>query len=154
MAVDVRWNRSMGGLTLNGNEAGFVSEVSYDSNNNVVARRDPNSVGQDCTYDIRDRRTICIDTQGDRTERFYDRNNNLVKTRDAKDEGAIYLYDVRNRQYLVEDRLGGRTFTVYDENSNVVLLRDADIPGRGWQRRGNGLTRYTYDERNLKRSER
>ena len=124
----------------------------------MVVSRDPNDVGQDCVYDIRDRRTSCTDTHGDKTQMAYDKNNNVIQMIDARgsnDAGTgitTYMYDARDRKVETFDRLGGRTSTRYDHNSNVRFILDADQSreGRWWN--NSGATRYTYDDRNLKTS--
>ena len=65
-------------------QLGFVTTYAYDANSNLVSFRDPNGVGEDCGYDLRDRKELCRDTEevAEGTSRVYgfDANNNLVLT--------------------------------------------------------------------------
>ena len=66
---------------------GNSTTYSFDANSNLVSFRDPNGVGEDCGYDLRDRKELCRDTQeiAEGTSRIYgyDANSNLVLTRDG-----------------------------------------------------------------------
>jgi YD repeat-containing protein len=41
----------------------YVTSLGYDANGNRVSLRDPNGIGEDCIYDLRNNDTACTDTQ-------------------------------------------------------------------------------------------
>ena len=91
------------GRTLESLDAeGFATTYAYDANSNLVSFRDPNGVGEDCGYDLRDRKELCRDTQeiAEGTSRIYgyDANSNLVLTRDASGTDDTCVYDARDRK--------------------------------------------------------
>jgi YD repeat-containing protein len=127
--------------------AGFTSQLVSDGNGNRVSTRDANGVGQDCTFDARNREVACTDTQGDTTTRVYDANNNTVVTTDALLADETCFFDARNRKVLCVDRINAATAYTYDANNNLLSITDADPDSDGDGL--IGLTRYMYDERNL-----
>ena len=123
-------------------QLGFVTTYAYDANSNLVSFRDPNGVGEDCGYDLRDRKELCYDTEeGPANARVYgfDANNNLVLSRDASGTDDTCVYDARDRKTVCTDRVGAVTVYAYDPNSNLASITDGE----------GGLTSYTYDARNL-----
>lgn len=124
-------------------QLGFVTTYAYDANSNLVSFRDPNGVGEDCSFDLRDRKELCQDTQeiAEGTSRVYgyDANNNLVLSRDAAGTDDTCVYDARDRKTVCTDRVGAVTVYAYDPNSNLASITDGE----------GGLTSYTYDARNL-----
>jgi len=111
----------------------------YDANSNRIVWRDPNSVGQDCVFDARNRDKQCTDTQGDVTKTFFDSHNNVVKTTDALTKDTLCVFDGRDRKTSCTDRISGVTAYTYDGNNNLLTLTDAQ----------SGATSYAYDVRNL-----
>jgi len=76
-----------------------VTTYSCDPNGNVIQLRDPNSVGYDATFDVRNRELTRTDTQGDRIfYGEYDAQNNLTKRKDAFDRETTFAYDARDRR--------------------------------------------------------
>jgi len=125
----------------------FVSTFSSDANGNQIAVRDPNSVGQDCTYDALNRDIQCADTlelaNNWNRKKAYDVAGNLVKETDAKNHDTLHAYDSRSRRVSTTDRLGGMTIRAYDAGGNLLSLTDPE----------NQTTSYTYDSANRKLSE-
>ena len=116
-----------------------ASTFGYDAANNRVSWRDPNGVGQDCAFDVRNRDVQCTDTHGDSTGKAYDADNNVVTMTDALGHSTTCAYDARERKVSCTDRNAGVTGYQYDANSNLTQITDAQ----------GGPTLYTYDARNL-----
>jgi RHS repeat-associated protein len=120
-----------------------VMQYGFDAASNRVSIRDPNSVGEDCVFDARNRRTQCTDTHGDVTHTAYDADNNVITMTDALSHDTTCVYDARERKTSCTDRVSGVTSYTYDENNNLLTLTDGD----------SGTTTYVYDARNLTSSE-
>ena len=121
---------------------GHSTTYAYDANSNLVSFRDPNGVGEDCGYDLRDRKELCYDTEeGPENARVYgyDANSNLVTSIDASGTPDTCVYDARDRKTVCTDRVGAVTTYAYDPNSNLLSILDGE----------GGLTSYAYDPRNL-----
>ena len=123
--------------------AGNVSTFAYDAAGNVLASRDPNGVGRDCTYDALGRDVSCTDTAGALTTSGYDLAGNLVSETDAKGAVTTHAHDARGRQTATTDRLGHVTAFAYDPAGNLLSLTDAE----------GGATAYAYDDAGRKASE-
>ncbi|MDX2053048.1 MAG: RHS repeat-associated core domain-containing protein [Polyangiaceae bacterium] len=144
-----------------------ATEFSVDANGNVVKVRDPNFTGQDCSFDARNRQTVCTDTQGDSRFTLYDAQGNVVQTVDALGVAALggpsaypsssqspftvsivgassVTFDARNRKASDRDRVAGVTGYAYDSNNNLTSMTDAE----------GGVTAYDYNSRNLLVAER
>ena len=121
---------------------GNVSTASYDANSNRVSYRDASGVGEDCTFDARNRDVSCVDTAGSTTTKVFDANNNLLSVTDSKGKNSTYIYDLRNRKISQTDRIGGTTTFAYDANNNLTSITDAQA----------SVTSYIYDLRNLQTS--
>jgi RHS repeat-associated protein len=120
--------------------------AAYDANSNRVITRDPNGLGQDCTYDNLNRDITCADLQeqAETTTRSktYNAHGAVVTTIDAEGEDTLNTYDVRDRLYTSKDANDLITEYGYDENNNLLTLTDPKNATRSW----------TYEERNLKES--
>jgi len=116
-----------------------ITQFWYDADGNRLKFRDPNGVGEDCTYDARNRRTSCADTQeqaeGVQRGWVYDKHGNVLQQTDAKGNATVHVYDARDRKTSATDRLGGVTQFAYDANGNLLSLTDAE----------NQTTSYEYD---------
>jgi RHS repeat-associated protein len=121
---------------------GNVSTRSYDANSNIVASRDANGVGQDCSFDNLSRDLTCTDTEGSSVSKIFDLNNNILSSTDSKAQITESAYDARNRKESTTDRLEGTTDFTYDDNSNLLTISDAL----------DKVTTYGYDDRNLQTS--
>ncbi|MCK6472736.1 MAG: hypothetical protein L6R28_13420 [Planctomycetes bacterium] len=139
-----------------------TTSLSYDNNSNRVKSRDPNNVGDDCTFDARDREVLCVDTVSNKRVSLFDNHNNLKKTLDgiasagftaatalakqadydfgAEAGATLCSYDGRDRKVSCTDRLSGTTQYAFDANSNLLTLTDAETRA----------TNYLYDARNLR----
>ena len=99
---------------------GFATTYRYDNNSNRVSYRDPNNVGEDCTYDARGRKTVCADTQELANGFFrgyaYDAHSNVIAMTDAKGETSTTVFDARDRQTSTTDRIDATTAFTYDTN--------------------------------------
>ena len=116
-----------------------ITNYSYDANNNLIAYRDPNNVGQDCVFDERNRDVSCTDTQGDTTARSYDAQNNVIAMTDALNQTTSCVFDARDRKVNCTDRINATTTYAYDANNNLISITDAE----------GSITTYSYDVRNL-----
>ncbi len=112
---------------------------SFDANSNRISYRDANNVGQDCTFDERNRDVSCTDTQGDTTTKTYDANNNVIIRTDALGQVDTCVFDARDRRVSCTDRINATTSYSYDDDSNLLTIVDAE----------GGQTTYGYDSRNL-----
>jgi RHS repeat-associated protein len=118
---------------------GKVTSRSFDPVGNLVATRNPNGVGQDCTYDELGQETACTDTAGDTRRHERDAAGNLTATVDGAGARATCTYDARDRAVSCKDANGATTTSTYDQSGNLTALTDAE----------GGVTRYTYDARGL-----
>ncbi len=59
-----------------------ITSATYDAGGNRLTIRDPNNVGQDCTFDARNRDISCTDTQGDTTQTGYNAANQVAVAQD------------------------------------------------------------------------
>ncbi len=116
-----------------------VTTAEYDANGNRVSLRDPNSVGDDCTYDLRNRRTACLDSHGDTTATGYDLDSNVTSETDGLSHTTAHVYDARERRTSTTDRNSNTTTFGYDAVSNLTSIVDAE----------SGTTSYVYDARDL-----
>ncbi len=132
------------GRTLESVDAlGNVSTFTYDAAGNVLASRDPNGVGRDCTYDALGRDVSCTDTAGAVTGMTYDLAGNVVAETDAKGAVTNHAFDARGRETATTDRLQNVTAFDYDLAGNLLSLTDAE----------GGVTAYAYDDAGRKVSE-
>ncbi|MFD2160623.1 RHS repeat domain-containing protein [Rubritalea tangerina] len=124
--------------------AGSFSFRAYDANSNVVSTRDPNGLGQDCTFDALNRDVTCADLQeqADGVDRYklYNAASQVISSADAQGNVTTQSYDARNRLVSTTDPNQIVVDYTYDANSNLTSLND-----------GNGNTRtWEYNARNLK----
>jgi RHS repeat-associated protein len=133
-----------GRTLLTRDPAGNFAGAAYDANSNRVIIRDPNGLGQDCTYDNLNRDITCADLQeqDDFTSRGknYNAHGAVLITTDAEGETTENIYDVRDRLHTSEDANDLITEYAYDANNNLTTLTDPKNATRSW----------TYDARNLK----
>lgn len=120
---------------------GKKARMGYDANGNQVWSRDANGVGQDATFDARNRLATTQDTLGTpRTgSMLYDTEGNLVSRTDGLGKVELFTYDARNRKGTQTDRINAATLFSYDAVGNLRTIQDAE----------GGVTTYTYDKRNL-----
>ncbi len=124
--------------------AGFLTGRAYDANSNSLITRDPNGLGQNCTYDNLNRETECADLQeaDENTSRTttYNAHNATLTSTDAEGNTTTHVYDIRDRLSSTEDPNNLTTAYGYDANNYLLTLTD-----------GKGATRsWTYDIRNLR----
>jgi RHS repeat-associated protein len=135
-----------GRTLLTADALGNLAGAAYDANSNRVITRDPNGLGQDCTFDKLNRDTTCADLQEqfETTSRSktYNAHGAVVTTTDAEGETTANTYDVRDRLHTSEDANNIITSYGYDKNNNLRTLTDPKNATRSW----------TYDQRNLKLS--
>ncbi len=115
---------------------GKITSFEYNAAGNQTKIRDPNSVGEDCTYDALGRDLTCTDTANDETSSSYDDGGNKISFTDAKDETTDYQFDARGRQIKITDRLGGETEFAYTDTGQLSSLTDAE----------DDVTSYTYND--------
>ena len=120
-----------------------ITLLTYDASGNQLSVRDPNGVGQDCSYDPLGRDISCTDTAGVATSQTYDLAGNKITSTDGKNETSTYEYDVLGRQTKQTDRLGGETLFAYTDLGQLESLTDAE----------NQVTSYTYDDNGTKLTE-
>ncbi len=118
---------------------GKPSTADYDANGNRVTWREADGVGQDCTFDLRNRDLTCKDTAGAMTQKAWDLVGNLVTEIDAMTNATQHVYDARNRKTSTTDRINAETKFTYDLVGNLTSITDAQ----------DGVTLYHYDQRNL-----
>ncbi|MFC4995056.1 RHS repeat-associated core domain-containing protein [Rubritalea tangerina] len=123
---------------------GSFSFRAYDANSNLVSTRDPNGLGQDCTFDALNRDVTCADLQeqADGVDRYklYNAASQVISSADAQGNVTTQSYDARNRLVSTTDPNQIVVDYTYDANSNLTSLND-----------GNGNTRtWEYNARNLK----
>jgi RHS repeat-associated protein len=120
--------------------AGKTTTQTFDAAGNLLAKRDPNSVGQDCVYNELDQATSCTDTQGDKTSTEYDAAGNAVAIVNGLGVRTTCTYDTLDRKASCKDGIGAVTSWTYDKNSRLLKVTDAQ----------SGVTTYAYDARGLK----
>ncbi|HEY0705844.1 MAG TPA: hypothetical protein VGG33_03560, partial [Polyangia bacterium] len=118
--------------------AGFQTVRTFDAGGNQKSVRDPNNVGEDCSFDVLGRRTSCVDTQGDSTGWEYDTENNQTASIDGRQVRSTCAFDGRNRKASCTDGIGATTTWAYDANSNITDITDAE----------GKVTHYEYNLRN------
>jgi RHS repeat-associated protein len=133
-----------GRTLLTQDPAGNLAGAAYDANSNRVITRDPNGLGQDCTFDKLNRDITCADLQEqfETTSRSktYNAHGAILTTTDAEGESTANTYDVRDRLATSEDANALVTDYGYDANNNLLTLTDPKNATRSW----------TYDQRDLK----
>ncbi len=112
-----------------------ITTFVYNANGQRLSVRDPNNVGQDCTYDTLGRDLSCTDTAGAVTSRTYDLSGNVKTQTDAKGKLTSMVYDSRGRRTTLTDRIAAVTAWVYDAAGNELSMTDAE----------NQTTVYGYD---------
>ena len=84
------------------------------------------------------------------TSRTYDTHNNVLTETDALGKMTVSTYDARDRKATRTDRINALTTFRYDLVGNLTRIIDAEgnelVPGLG-------VTDYTYDGRNLPKTE-
>ena len=124
------------GRTLETEDAeGFLTTFQYDANGNRIGYRDANGIGEDCTFDARNRDPCAEDTEGDETRRDYDAHNNVIARYDGFDHVDTCVFDARDRKVACTDRILATTTFAYDGNNNLLRITDAE----------GGITTYAYD---------
>ncbi len=114
---------------------GAITTFVYNANGQRLSVRDPNNVGQDCTYDPLGRDLSCTDTAGAVTSRTYDLAGNVTTQTDAKGKLTAMVYDSRGRRTTLTDRIAAVTAWVFDAAGNELSMTDAE----------GQTTVYTYD---------
>lgn len=117
-------------------EAGYVTEYSYDERQLLKESKDSKENITSYTYDNEERLVKTTYPDGTYTENLYDKTGRLVGTVDAEGNRTSVEYDKAGRVVKETDREGNSTEISYDANGNVISRKDA---------KGN-LTTYTYDE--------
>ncbi len=112
-----------------------ITAFVYNANGQRLSVRDPNNVGQDCTYDALGRDLSCTDTAGAVTSRTYDLSGNVTTQTDAKGKLTSMVYDSRGRRTTLTDRINAVTAWVFDAAGNELSMTDAE----------GQTTVYTYD---------
>ncbi len=105
---------------------GKITTYSYDADDNIVSKRDPNGVGYDRQYDVLGRMTQHTDTRGDVIKRTYDRAGNVITTTDAKNKVTTNFYDGAGQMIKRINRIGGESEYVYDLTGNLIEFTDAE----------------------------
>ena len=103
-----------------------ITTFVYNANGQRLSVRDPNNVGQDCTYDTLGRDLSCTDTAGAVTSRTYDLAGNVTTQTDAKGKLTTLAYDSRGRQTSLTDRIAAVTAWVFDAAGNELSMTDAE----------------------------
>lgn len=123
--------------------AGNLSGFAYDANSNRVISRDPNGLGENCTYDALNRETSCADLQEQAQSvsrsKTYNAHGAVLTSTDAEGNISSFVYDARDRQISSTDPNNLTTTYAFDLNSNLLSITDP---------KGNTRT-WTYDQRNL-----
>jgi len=124
--------------------AGKLSGAAYDANCNRPISRDPNGLGENCTFDPLNRKTICADLQeiaeSKSRTKTYNAHNAILTTTDAEGHATSTTYDARDRTTTSTDANNLVTAYSYDLNNNRLTLKDPKSATRSW----------TYEARNLK----
>jgi len=116
-----------------------ISTATFDAAGNQLQSRDGNLTGITCQFDARNRKTSCIDTQGDTNTWTFDAENNQVAATDGLGQVTTYSFDARNRQLTESDRIGGVTSFAYDGDNRTLSITDAE----------GSVTSYLFDNRGL-----
>jgi RHS repeat-associated protein len=112
-----------------------ITAFTYDAGGRRLSGRDPNNVGQDCTYDALGRDLSCTDTAGAVTSRTFNLAGNVKAQVDAKSHTTTMVYDSRGRRVGMTDRINATTTWAFDAAGNELTMTDAE----------NQTTAYTYD---------
>jgi RHS repeat-associated protein len=112
-----------------------ITAFTYDAGGRRLSVRDPNNVGQDCTYDALGRDLSCTDTAGAVTSRTYNLSGGVKTQVDAKSHTTSMVYDSRSRRVSMTDRINATTSWTFDATGNELTMTDAE----------NQTTAYTYD---------
>jgi len=112
-----------------------ITAFTYDAGGRRLSVRDPNNVGQDCTYDQLGRDLSCTDTAGAVTSQTYDLAGNVLTQVDAKSHTTTLVYDSRGRKTSLTDRISATTTWTFDAAGNELTMTDAE----------SQTTTYTYD---------
>ena len=137
------WSDAAGRTLRSIDQLAKVTTRTFDAAGNQLSVRDPNSVGQDCLYDVRGRDTQCTDTAGAVTKKDYDKAGNVIKQTDAKNKFTYITFDARGREKTSTDRINGVTTRNYLATGQLDTLNDAQ----------NQTTTYTYDDAGVKLTE-
>lgn len=143
-----RRSRAVGGgrIVTSIDGEGQATAIAYDAVGNRVSILDPNSVGQTCTFDARQREVVCTDTTGAARSAVYDSHGNAVQTTDAAGKQEVHVYDARDRRVRSTDRVAGVTEFVYDAGGLLRSIRDADAIAKN---QAEPTTAYDYDARGV-----
>ena len=112
-----------------------ITTFVYNANGQRLSVRDPNNVGQDCTYDPLGRDLSCTDTVGAVTSRTFDLAGQAKTQTDAKGKLTAMAYDSRGRRTTLTDRIAATTTWTFDPAGNELSMTDAE----------NQTTVYGYD---------
>ena len=115
--------------------ANAITAFTYDAGGRRLSIRDPNTVGQNCTYDALGRDLVCTDTAAAVTSKTYDLSGNMKTQTDAKGKLTTLVYDSRNRRTTLTDRIAATTTWTHDAAGNELTMTDAE----------NQTTVYGYD---------
>jgi RHS repeat-associated protein len=119
--------------------SGRVSQSAFDATGNRVSWRDANGVGQDCTFDARNREVVCTDTAGAVKRTTFDVDSNRTIEVDGLGSPTNHSYDLRNRKVSTRDRVGAVTVFAYDMVGNLLSITDAE----------GKVTQYSYNANNM-----
>ena len=118
----------------------FVTNYSYDGNENLTSVTDANSNTIQYLYDEINRLIKNINAMSFETVYQYDCNNNLLSITDPNNNQTSHIYDAINRKISTSDAYGLNTSFEYDSNLNYTKIIDAN---------GN-ITTFNYDGVNRK----
>jgi RHS repeat-associated protein len=125
-----------GRTLLTADARGNLAGAAYDANSNRVISRDPNGLGENCTFDNLNRDITCTDLQeqAETTNRSktYNAHNAVVTATNAEGHTIENTYDVRDRLAFSEDANNIITSYGYDKNNNLRTLTDGEGNTRAW----------------------
>jgi RHS repeat-associated protein len=151
---DLVWNKPTKIIDALGN----VTDMTYDTNRNLIQLRTPSSQLTTIDYNQYGQPISVTDPMGNTVTAEYDGYGNLLKTTDplgnsatmkydslsrliestdARGRKTTYTYDLMNRLKEVKDSLNGITKFDYDLNGNLLSVTDA---------KGQAIS-YTYNSK-------
>ena len=139
-----QYSDALGRTVVTVDGLGHPSAAAYDPDGSILRSRDPNGLGQDCSYDELHRRTACADLQeqAESTQRTWTYNaaSQVTAATDAAGNSDTAAYDARGRTLSTTDRNTLTTSYTYDPNSNLLTLTDPKGNTRSWEYDARDLT--------------